>query len=255
MRQPVAHQPHGHKHDGEVLLRCRGLVVGWHDQGLLPPIDLELRRDRVVAVVGRNGAGKTTWFKTLLGLCPPVTGRVEHALADLRLAYVPQSSTLERLLPLTAREVVMQGRLRGWSFLHPLRARADRDACERALADAEASDLAGAPIRELSKGQRQRVLLARMLATECDLALLDEPTAAMDMAAEREALDRLHRLAHERNMAVVVVCHAVELATEFADHLLLLDRAAGVVLFGERDEVIAHEVYCRYYHGKDAAHV
>lgn len=228
----------------ELLLSCVQLVIGWRGRALLPPIDLEVRRGDLAIVVGRNGAGKTTWFKTVLGLSPPVSGRVVRPA--LRLAYVPQSLTLERILPLRARDVVLQGRLRSWSFLRPLAARADHAAVDRALEEAGAGDLADATYRELSKGQRQRVLFARLLASEADLALLDEPTAAMDPQSERASVAQLARLAHERGLGVVVVTHALEQAVAAADYVLLLDRAGGAVTFGKRDAVVQQEAYRRY---------
>jgi zinc transport system ATP-binding protein len=232
--------------DGETLLRTEGLVVGWRGRPLLPPIDVALRRRRLVVVAGRNGAGKTTWFKTLLGLTAPIAGRVTPAHAGLRFGYVPQSTSLEHILPLRARDVVMQGRLRGWSFLRPLATRGDRDAAARALADAGAADLGGATFRDLSKGERQRVLFARLLAAEADLCLLDEPTAAMDAEGERRALERLASLAHDGNAAVVVVTHALDLVMPFADDLLLFDRVEAAVTFGERDAVLGGDAYRRY---------
>ncbi|MBW2524167.1 MAG: metal ABC transporter ATP-binding protein [Deltaproteobacteria bacterium] len=232
---------------GEPLIRCDSLVVGWGGRPLLPAIDLELRRGQLVAVVGRNGAGKSTWFKTLLGLIPPVAGRVIPCRKALKLSYVPQSAGIDRILPLRACDVVQQGRLRGWSFLRPKATRGDCAQCERALEDAEASDLARLPFRDLSKGQQQRVLFARMLASETEVALLDEPTAAMDLVSERAAIELLARLAHDRDMAIVVVSHAPEVATDHADRILLLDASSQTVLWGDRDEVLASGCFQRHH--------
>lgn len=243
--------PDKHTHDGEVLLRCRDLEVGWNHHALLPPINLEIRRRCLLVVVGRNGSGKSTWLKTLLGLAPAIAGRVERSRSDLRLAYVPQSNSLDTLMPLSVRDVVAQARLNGASFWRPTSSPRDRHVCHQALIDAEAADLADAAFNELSKGQRQRVLFARMLATEADVAFLDEPTAAMDLMAERRAIERLAEISHNRNMAIVVISHAIGLATASSDHILLLNRAEKQVLFGERQEVLADELYCAHYHASD----
>lgn len=234
----------------EVILRCRQLVVGWQRQALLPPIDLELRRGRFVAVIGRNGSGKTTWLKTLLGEAPPVAGSVERAAGLDHIAYVPQSTAFDRILPLSVRDVVMQGRLHCNNFLKPLPSREDRRAALVALEEAGAGELARATFRDLSKGQRQRVMFARMLATEADLALLDEPTAAMDVAAEREALLRLGALAREHGIAVVVISHAVDVAERYADDVLLFDRVAKEVTFGEKSDVLGCDAYRRFLFGE-----
>ncbi len=244
-----AHEPSAAVRFGpDGLVRCQALVVGYRAKPLLPPIDLQLQRGCFVVVVGRNGAGKSTWFKTLLGLLPPVSGRVIPARRGLRFAYVPQAADIDPLLPLRAREVVAQGRLHQWSFLRPWATAADHQACDRALEQAEVSDLANQPFRDLSRGQRQRVLFARMLATDADLALLDEPTAAMDATAEQSALELLAELTRQRNMAVVVVSHALDAAEGFADQVLLLDPDGQKVIFGPHQAVADQAAYRRQLH-------
>jgi zinc transport system ATP-binding protein len=232
----VAHAP---------LVRCEQLVVGWQ-KPILPPIDLDIRRGRLLAVIGRNGSGKTTWFKTLLGLNAPLAGRVVKDPA-LRVAYVPQVAQLDPILPVRARELVLWGRIRGWGFLRPWATHADREACARALAEAEATAFADKAYAELSEGQKQRVLFARMLASEGELALLDEPTAAMDPVAEREAYQRLARLAHEKQRAVVVISHSLGVAARYADDLLWLDGEGQRVRHGAPAEVLADPDFCEQY--------
>jgi zinc transport system ATP-binding protein len=227
------------------LLRCDRLVLGYAGRPLLPAFDLAIERGRLTVVIGRNGSGKSTFFKTLLGLLPPVAGRVVRAQPGLRLTYVPQTSALDAALPLRARDIVGWGALTGWGFLRlvgPARAR-----CDRALAEAGASALADRPFRDLSEGQKQRVLLARMLATEADLALLDEPTSAMDLVAEQETLAVLARQARERDMAVVIVTHVIGAASRHADQLLFLDRDDSIVLHGAPAEVTTHTAYLRQF--------
>jgi zinc transport system ATP-binding protein len=223
------------------LLRCERLVIGHRGHALLPPIDLEIRRGELLIVLGRNGAGKSTWFKTLLGLVSPISGRVVRTSPPPRLAYVPQATSLDDLLPIRALDLVGWGRLSGWSFLRPFAARKDREACERSLERADAAHLRGRFYRELSRGEKQRVLFARALARGPDVALLDEPTAAMDTIAEREAMAELRRLASERNVAVVVVTQSIAVAAVFADRILFVSRAPAQVILGDRDDVLAHE--------------
>ncbi len=242
---------HDHDHpvaanDEDEVLRCEELVVGWGQTALLPPIDVSIRRGSMLAVVGRNGSGKTTWFKTVLGLLPPLGGRVVVAEPRPRLAYVPQSLEVDPTLPLAARDVVSWGRIRDRSFFRPFATREDRRAVERALEEAGAADLAARSFQDLSMGQRQRVLFARMLASEPDLALLDEPTSAMDVVAERDAIHLLARLARSRRMAHQHHRHAVDIAASHADRILLVDRVAKQVVLGPRDEVLASEAYRRH---------
>ncbi len=232
------------------LIRCRDLVIGWGGTPLLPPINLEIQPGRFVVVIGRNGSGKTTWFKTLLGQTKALGGSIERAPRLRHIAYVPQAIAFDRLLPLRAWDVVMQGRLHCNNFLRPLPSRRDRAHCERALEEAGATELAKLTFRELSRGQRQRVMFARMLATEAELAMLDEPSAAMDVVAEREAFERLTHLAAEHNIAVLCVSHALSAAERLADDILLFDRSAQEVLFGPRDEVLASDAHQRLLRGE-----
>jgi zinc transport system ATP-binding protein len=233
----------------EALLSCRGLVVGWRGDALLPPIDMDILPGHFVAVVGRNGSGKTTWFKTLLGQVAPLSGEIVRSKALDHIAYIPQSNAFDEILPLSARDVVLQGRLHCNNFMRPFFSRADRHASARALEEAGAGAYGDRSFRELSKGQRQRVMFARMLATEAELALLDEPTAAMDVVAEQEAMQQLAKLAREHGIAVVIISHALSIAERYADDLLLFDRRAQQVHFGTRDQVLASEAYRRLLEG------
>jgi zinc transport system ATP-binding protein len=234
---------------GASLLRCQGLVIGHAGHPLLPPVDLELRAGSLTMVVGRNGAGKTTFFRTVLGLLPPVAGTIQRE-PGLRVAYVGQGLSLDRILPLRARDVVSWGRLSGWSFLGRARAAATRAACDRALAEAGVPELAQRQYRDLSEGQKQRVLLARLLAAEPQIGFLDEPTAAMDAVAEEEAIAHLAALARERGIAIVVITHVLGLAGRFADEVVYLDRHDGVVVCGPPREVFANPSFRRQF-GED----
>ena len=229
----------------EALLRCERLVVGHSGRPLLPAFDLEITRGTFVTVVGRNGSGKTTLIRTLLGLLPPVDGRVVRAAPGLRFAYIAQAVTLDRALPLRARDVVAWGQLGGWSFLAPASRARTKAMCDRALAEAGATALAERPFRTLSEGQKQRVLLARALAAAPDVAFLDEPTSAMDIVAEESAVSHLGRIARERHIAIVVITHAINVVSRFADQVIFLDRDDGIVVSGPATTVVAHPTFKR----------
>jgi zinc transport system ATP-binding protein len=248
--EPVATEhehSHPHEHTKDVILCCEDLVIGYDGKPMLPPVDFQVRRGTFLAVIGRNGSGKSTWFKTLLGLLPPVSGRVYRSSPHVKSAYVPQTSGIDALLPVRAGELVRWGRMSGWNFLWPFGARGDRRAVEQALDTAGALPIAHRPYRELSEGQKQRALLARVLATQADLVLLDEPTAAMDAVAERETMKRLAALAHEHGLAVVVVSHDLRVAAESADQLLFVDRETRSVVLGDADTVFCHPAFRRQY--------
>ena len=206
----------------EPLVRAERLEVGYRGRALLPPLDLTIERGRLLLVLGRNGSGKSTLIKTLLGLVPPVGGAVRWA-AGARRAYVAQNGAVDPGVPVRAADVVGWGRVRGWSFLRPWASRADRAARDRAMDALDVRALGGRRLRDLSGGQVQRTLFARMLAGDADVAFLDEPTAAIDAAGERAVYATLRGLAHERGLAIVVVTHAVSAALGASDEVLLLD--------------------------------
>ncbi len=237
------------------LFACRGLRVGISGRAILPALELTIKTGQFWAVVGRNGAGKTTWLRTLLGLLPPVAGRVLTA-DDVRVSYLPQRSGLDELYPLLAREVVAMGVERGWSFLGL--GAADRKArVERALAEVDAGQLAEQPFRRLSEGQKQRVLFARLIAGDAEVAILDEPTSAMDKVAEREAFELIRKLQAQRGLAILVVSHYLSIVREFADHAVLLDADADQVVVGTPAEVFEHPAFRKRYGnvGAEESHV
>ena len=229
--------------EGHPLLTCTGLRVGYGGKSLLPPINLTLDHGELCAVVGRNGAGKTTLFRTLLGLLPPVAGEVKTCRPETPLSYIPQRSRLDPIAPLRARDVVAMGLERGSSFLRPGHGNAGRKRVDRALEGMDAADLGRQHFSSLSEGQKQRVLMARLLAGDPELAVLDEPTAAMDEVAEQETLELIHRLRHEFGLAVLMVTHHLPVLRRFADKLLFLDRDAQKVVAGTPSEVFDHPAF------------
>jgi zinc transport system ATP-binding protein len=233
--------------DGEELLRCEQLVIGHRGRALLPPIDLSIRRGRVLAVLGRNGAGKSTFVNTLLGFLPAVAGQLHRSRPAPRLAYMVQAATLDPTVPVRAREVAAWGGLRGWSFLVPRRHRALRAAACAGLAAADATPLADAFVRDLSEGQRQRVLLARLLAADGDIMVLDEPTAAMDAVAEQNTMALLRTWSRDRGMAVVLITHLLGLVRRYADEALYLDRDDGVAVADTPRAIFRHPTFRRQY--------
>jgi manganese/iron transport system ATP-binding protein len=242
---------HQHEHSSDLLLCCEDLVVGYNGKPMLPAISLQIRRGTFLSVIGRNGSGKSTWFKTLLGMLPPVSGCVARTGEHVKSAYVPQTSGIDALLPVRSSEIVHWGRLSGWNFLWPFAKKQDRHLVDSALDSAGARVIANRPYRDLSEGQKQRALLARVLATEADFVLLDEPTASMDAVAERETMQRLAELTRgPRRLGVVVVSHDLEVAAEFSDQILFVDKDAPAIVLGDAKTVFCHPAF-RHKYGDD----
>jgi zinc transport system ATP-binding protein len=228
------------------LLQCADLRVGFNGRPILPSVDVTVNSGEFWVILGRNGCGKTTWLRTVLGVLPPVSGRVLRLEPNLRLHYLPQRVDLDELYPLSAREVVAMGRESGWSFLRPVFGGRGA-AADRAIEEVGANGFARQTFRTLSEGQKQRLMFARLAASEADLAVLDEPTSAMDIVAEREAFKLLNELRSRHGMALLVVSHYLGVAHEFADRVLWLDRDLQLVVSGTANEVFEHPAFLERY--------
>ncbi len=189
----------------------------------------EIEGGGVTAFVGPNGSGKSTLLRLGAGMLAPVRGRVllggvplpelDRAAIARRLGYLPQETTPQ--FDLTVDEVVRMGRYVHLSGIGGLRSR-DRDAIQAALAATECLHLAGRRLSSLSGGERRRVYLASVLAQEPRILLLDEPGAALDLHYRVLFFRRLRHLAVQKELAVAVVTHDLNLATLFADQVFLL---------------------------------
>jgi len=231
--------------DRPPLLRAVELRVGYDKRGILPPITATIAPGELWAVIGPNGAGKSTFVRTLLGLQPPVAGRVERA-PGLRMSYVPQQSALDTIFPISVAEFVLMGRQAPGQFVG-LSSRADRDVARAALEEVDAADLARRQLRDLSGGQRQRVLIARAIASRAALFVLDEPTSALDISAEQQVMELIGALRARHDTAVVMVTHLVEDGLERADRALLLDRDHDVALAATAAEMRASPAFAHIY--------
>jgi iron complex transport system ATP-binding protein len=214
----------------------------------LSPVALSVRPGQVVALIGPNASGKSTVLKLASGSLRSESGTVlldSQPVTSLslrerarRIAVVQQESPL--LFPIRVLPFVLQGRhayLRGLNWETP----EDVRIAERALEATRTGHLAERPVQELSGGERQRVILARALAQEADLLLLDEPTLHLDIAHQVDLLRLVRGLAREQGYAVLLVTHELNLAAEFADYVLLL-RQGEVVHEGTPAEVFDREL-------------
>ena len=206
-------------------LRIRGLTVSYAESPALFDVDATFPAGRLTAVVGPNGAGKSTLLKAALGLVPRVSGEVTAfgrpvEAVRRRIAYVPQRASVDWDFPASALDVAAMGLWRRLGLF----GRMGREARAQALACLDRvgmADLAGRQIGALSGGQQQRVFLARALAQDADLVLLDEPFAGVDAATERAVVAVLREL-RDAGRTVVAVHHDLSTAGEYFDRALLL---------------------------------
>ncbi len=222
-------------------LRFSRLALGHAGRPLVSGLEGEVGAGEFVAVLGPNGAGKTTLLKTILGLLPPLEGRLDVLGAPPRrghpgIGYIPQHRSLAGSLPLAGIELLASA-LTGARPGLPLLSRAERAEIDRALALVGAEALAARPLRTLSGGERQRLLLAQALLGRPRLLLLDEPLISLDPRHQAEFVALIQRLAHEEGLAVLFTAHEINTLLGAIDRVLYLGH--GRAAFGRIEEVIS----------------
>lgn len=208
------------------VVEMSGVHFSYNTELVLEDVNITVPHLDLCAIVGPNGGGKTTLLKLMLGLLKPDCGEIRvfgKRPRDVRtrIGYVPQDFSYDRRLPITALDVVLMGRLGVDSAVGPWTG----DARERAAEALEAVDVAHLAERrfvDASAGQQQRVLIARALATDPDMLMLDEPTASLDVAAEREIYDLLRDL--NECMTIVLVTHDLGFVSHVVKSVLCVKR-------------------------------
>ena len=209
-----------------MLLNLRQVTFGYGSP-LASPLDMELPAGQVVALVGENGSGKSTLLKTLGGMLLPLDGSLElegRPLAEYGLRELSKKVALVRMglaapAEMTVREFVSLGRSPYAGFLDG-RSREDERIIDSAMDDMDVTLFAERKVAELSDGERSRVYLARALAQQVRLLLLDEPDAFMDIPRRKNLFVTLQKLSREKDMAVVLSTHWVDYAEKYADSIL-----------------------------------
>lgn len=230
----------------DVSYRIRG-------RDILRGVTVCVPRGRFVGIVGPNGAGKTTLLRIMAGVARPSSGHVRVAgrpLQELKdrerarlIGYMSQNPSIG--FGFSVEDVVAMGRYahrRPWAPLSP----ADREAVERAMAATDVAHLRGRLVTDLSGGERQRVFLARTLAQEPQVLLLDEPTSDLDVRFQLEILTLIRRLQAERGLTVVMAIHDLTWAARFCDDILALD-GGQVVAFGPAESTLTEDLIARVF--------
>ncbi|HKD18537.1 MAG TPA: ABC transporter ATP-binding protein [Thermoanaerobaculia bacterium] len=231
----------------DTLIEAHGLRARYGRNLALEGLDATIARGDVVAVLGENGSGKSTFLKVLVRIIPVAGGELSfdgRPLSQIprrdlarRVAYVPQSVDL--VFPIRSLDLVLQGRAphgRGFAA----ETAEDLRIAREAMRACDVEGLAERDAKALSGGERRRVFLARALAQEAEVWLLDEPTAGLDPRHRLEFLETLWRVHRERGTTVLLVTHEIGLAARLATSVLLL-RAGHTVAGGPRSEVLTAE--------------
>jgi len=223
------------------ILELAGVTVRYNGRPALDAVSFRLSVGEQLAVVGPNGAGKSTLFQVIAGVTHPTAGEVMVAGhcpdGHICIAYLPQRSRVDWAFPVTVADVVMMGRFGKMGLLRRP-GRGDREQVRQCLEVVGMADLAGRQIAELSGGQQQRMFIARALAQEAELMLMDEPLTGLDIPSQEDILDILAEL-RQRRVTVMVATHDLRLAAERFDRVMLLNgRLLGI---GLADDVFTPE--------------
>ena len=228
------------------MLEAHDITVKYGTRLAVSAVSLKLEPGQVAAIIGPNGAGKSTMLRTLNGGLASVSGKVlldgrplnSHSRREIakRIAVVAQEADLR--FPVTVFEFVLGGRYAwagtvgwGWETSH------DVEIAQEVLRETQLDELSGRLMNELSGGERQRAVLARALATEAGILLLDEPTANLDLAHQATILALVRKRCDSRGTSALVITHDINLAAEFSNQILLMKDGRSVA-FGEPDEVL-----------------
>ena len=217
--------PHIHHELNKPILDVQHITVRYNGRVALEEITFHLHAGERIAVVGPNGAGKSTLFQVVSGVLQPSAGEVNifgsRPRGHVCIAYIPQRSQVDWNFPVSVADVVMMGRSAKLGLLNWPHKR-DWEYVHRALEIVELSDLAERQISQLSGGQQQRMFIARALAQEAELMLMDEPLSGLDTPSQEGLLHLLDTL-RDQNVTVMVATHDLDQAARHFDRIMLLN--------------------------------
>jgi manganese/iron transport system ATP-binding protein len=242
--------PHIIHRDDQPILDVHKISARYDGRFALEDITFHLHAGERVAVVGPNGAGKSTLFKVVAGVLQPSNGEVNifgsMPRGHVCIAYIPQRSQVEWNFPVSVADVVMMGRI---AKLGPLNwpKKRDWEHVQHALETVELADLSKRQISQLSGGQQQRMFIARALAQEAELMLMDEPLSGLDTPSQEGILTLLDQLKGQ-NVTVMVATHDLEQAAQHFDRIMLLNRR--LIGFGPPEQILQTEKLIQAYGGR-----
>ena len=232
-------------------IEIHDLTVSYQQKPVLYGVDLEVEEGSLVGIIGPNGAGKSTLIKTIMNMITPNGGYVKifggnQKRGIKRIGYIPQRESVDWDFPVTVMDVVLMGRYAHARWFRRM-GKADRKVAQACLEQVDMAAFANRQIGNLSGGQQQRVFLARALAQDSSIYLMDEPFAGVDAVTEKTIISILKNMKKE-GKTLVIVHHDLATAKEYFDHLLLLNMRK--IAYGPINEVFTHELLQKTYGGK-----
>ena len=217
-------------------LVCENLAVGYDGKAILQNLNFEINAGDYLCIVGENGSGKSTLMKTILGLQPPVSGKITagDGLKKTEIGYLPQQTSSQRDFPASVKEIVLSG-CQGRCGMRPFYTKEEKRLAADTMEKMQISEYAKRCYKELSGGQQQRVLLARALCATRKILLMDEPVSALDPKATAEMYALIEKLNREDGITVIMISHDVQAAVHYASHILHIGDS---VFFGTREEYL-----------------
>ena len=217
-------------------LTCQNLAVGYEGRAVLENLNFSVCPGDYLCIVGENGSGKSTLMKTILGLQPPVRGKVltGDGLRKNKIGYLPQQTPVQRDFPASVREIVLSG-CQGRCGDRPFYSKGEKQLAQTAMERMQVAALAKRCYRTLSGGQQQRVLLARALCAAQNMLLLDEPVSGLDPKVTGEMYGLIQRLNREDGVTILMISHDITAALNYASHILHLGRR---VFFGTKADYL-----------------
>lgn len=217
-------------------LTCQNLAVGYEGRAVLENLNFSVCPGDYLCIVGENGSGKSTLMKTILGLQPPVRGKVltGDRLRKNKIGYLPQQTPVQRDFPASVREIVLSG-CQGRCGGRPFYSKGEKQLAQTAMERMQVAALAKRCYRTLSGGQQQRVLLARALCAAQNMLLLDEPVSGLDPKVTGEMYGLIQRLNREDGVTILMISHDMTATLTYASHILHLGRR---VFFGTKADYL-----------------
>ena len=209
------------------MIKCHNLTLGYGSKNIVNSFNYEINSGEYLCIIGRNGCGKTTFLRGLAGVLRPKAGRIElrDNLKRNQIGYLPQITIAQKDFPASVEEIVLSA-FQGKSLLLPFYGKALRKRADECLELTHATNLRKESFRELSEGQKQRVLLARALCAAERLLLLDEPVTGLDPESSQNMYNIIKDLHEQKKMTIVMVSHDVEAAKKYATRILNFNEIA-----------------------------
>lgn len=217
-------------------LTCKNLTLGYDGKVIVENLNFSINQGDYLCIVGENGSGKSTLMKTILGLQPPISGKIQtgDGLSRSQIGYLPQQTEVQRDFPASVREIVLSG-CQARSGMRPFYSKEEKALALKNMEKMGVTQFAKRCYRELSGGQQQRVLLARALCATQKLLLLDEPVSGLDPKVTAEMYNLIAELNGKDNITIIMISHDISAAIKYASHILHIDKT---IFFGTKREYL-----------------